>query len=500
MKLNQLLVILPVLCGITITLSAQNTIGGQKKEVSQEEVMRQTAFLDAEKERMLGKYDNAIASYRNFLYNNETYDAAWYGLARCYAEKKGYGTALETINKAIEYNPGNKWYYLFKADIFEKNGQHAYAADVYETLAKKFPETPEFLERLAYLSILADNPKRGLKALDQLEALTGISEITASKKHLIYVALGDNKKAANELRRLADAYPSQLDYRRSLARFYEENGDKVNEKAVWEDILRLNPNDAEARLAVLDKGKGNSEASRVHAMLPLFQDPTVSIDTKIKELSAYLEKLDKNTAPELVTALLDLGAALETIHKDDPKSWSASGDLFYLIDRDAEALERYKRCIQLRPKVFSVWDNALSITFSQKKYDDLMKLSDQAIDAFPNQPKAYYWNGMAAAALQRPTEALTALEQAALMCGSNTGLLMDVTEQIGRTLLSQKKPDAAIARLDKVMPKGGDKHPGVLEVYGDAQAALGNSAKATEWWKKAKSIRSTPELEQKLGY
>lgn len=480
-------------------LFAQNTIDGVKKEVPEAEVERQTRFLEAESFRMLGKHEKAVEAYKKFLYNNETFDAAWYGLARVYTDTKDYGNALAAIDKAIQYSPENKWYYIHKADIYEKNAQSAFAADVYDQLLKKYPKTPEFLEQLAYLSILAENPKRGLKALDQLEELTGISEITASKKHLIYSALGDNKKAANELRRLCDAYPTQLQYKKSLAKFYAEIGDKEAERKVWADILAQDPDDAEAKLGALPAAPSAKGDAKLAAMLPLFKDATVNIDAKLKELAPYFAILNPNATPEIVKGVLDLGAALEMVHGDDPKSWSASGDLFYLLDRNDEALVRYKKCIELKPRVFSVWDNALTILDGQKKYPEMLTLAEKSTDAFPNQPKGYYWYAVAANNTGKPADAQTALEQALFMCGNNNTLFVEVSDQLGVSLLAQNKPDEAIARYDKALAKGGDKHAALLEHYGDAWAAKGDRTKATEWWKKAKSIRSSAVLDKKLN-
>jgi tetratricopeptide (TPR) repeat protein len=487
---TSIVAILFLLVATTTTLLAQNTIGGEKREVPQAELERQTRFLDAEGFRMLGKYDKAIEAYKKFLYDNDREDAAWYGLARCYTDTKAYGNALDAINKAIQHSPDNKWYYIHKADIYERNAQPAVAADTYEQLLKKHPNTPEFLERLAYLSILSENPKRGLKALEQLEQRTGVSEITASKKHLVYVALGDNNKAANELRKLCDAYPTQLDYKRTLAKFYQETSNAGAAKGVWEEILKQNPTDAEAKLGALGNSKatGSGSNAKLEAMLPLFKDPAVPIDNKIKELAPYFAQLKPGTDAATVNGLLALGAALETLHKDDAKAWSASGDLYYLLDRNDEALERYRRCIALRPKVFSVWDNALTILGAQKKYADMLPLAEKAMDAFPNQPKAYYWYGVAANASKKPSDAQSALEQAQFMCGNNNMLFVEVSQQLAVALLAQNKPDDAIAQLEKALAKGGNKHAPTLETYGNAWAAKGDQGKAKEWWEKAKAV------------
>jgi predicted negative regulator of RcsB-dependent stress response len=85
------------------------------------------------------------------------------------------------------------------------------------------------------------------------------------------------------------------------------------------------------------------------------------------------------------------------------------------------------------------------------------------------------------------------------MCGNNVELLLEVTDQLGVSLTAQNKPDDAIARFDKIMAKGGDKNANILEHYGDALAAKGDRSKALEWWKKAKAIRTSPALEQKIS-
>jgi tetratricopeptide (TPR) repeat protein len=69
------------------TLSAQNTLDGQAKIVPEAEVERQSNFVNAERERLLGHFDKAIELYKKFTYDNPDVAAAWYGLARTYVSK-----------------------------------------------------------------------------------------------------------------------------------------------------------------------------------------------------------------------------------------------------------------------------------------------------------------------------------------------------------------------------------------------------------------------------
>jgi tetratricopeptide (TPR) repeat protein len=486
---------------ISFSLRAQNTVGGTKAIVPEAEVKRQSQFLLAERERLLQHHDAAIEQYKKFLYDNPTESAAWYGLARSHAAKEDLPAAIESIGKAVAQSPDNQWYQVLQAGLFQQAGRLKDAIKTYESLCKRHPSTPEFFEQLAYLSVLAEDPKSGLKALDQLEAITGITEETASKKHLIYLGLGDQKRAAAEIQRLADAHPSKIEHRHRLAQFYESIGDLAAARKTYEDILRRRPFDAAARMALAAKPpqKGNSDAARLATLQPLFSDPKVPIDSKIKELLPFFSKMGANADPTFTQNLLALGTALENAHPDDPKAWSASGDLLYYADRPADALEKYRRCIQLNPAVFSVWDNTLSILAAQKNYPELLRTAEQAMDAFPNQPKAYFFYGAAANLLGRPDDALPTLEQGLLMTANNNPIRPDLLDQVGLALIGKKDYPAAVAHYEKAIAQGHSQHPGLLEHLGDAFALNGQNAQALEQWKKANALRRSPALEQKIS-
>lgn len=485
--------------GFPVLAEAQNTIGGQAKIVPEAEADRQSLFVDAERERILGHLDKAVGAYKKFTYDNPDNGAAWYGLSRCYYAQNDLANALDAIGRAVALEPENEWYVIFQADIFEKNGRLKDAVKTYEMLSKQHPQTLEFLNHLAYLQVLDANPQEGLRTLDNIEKLTGVEEETSFEKHMIYVGMGDDKKAAAELRKLADTYPLRIEYRHKLASFYDTMGDKANAKKVYEEILRLDPNDKIARLGVLQKDKNSSDAAYLASLKPLFGDPKISIDAKIKEVLPYFPKLDAGTDTSMIRNLLDLGLLVEKTHATDPKAWSLSGDLLYHANRSAEALEKYRTCIRLSPNVFSVWENALEILAEQKNFDETLRLAGQAIDAFPNQPRVYYYYGVAAIEKGRFDDALSQLEQAVLMSGNNIALRLDLIDQIGLALLGKKDVPGALKRFEQALPKGGDRHPGILEHYGDALFQNGDARKAVEYWQKANAIRKSPALEQKIA-
>jgi tetratricopeptide (TPR) repeat protein len=213
----------------------------------------------------------------------------------------------------------------------------------------------------------------------------------------------------------------------------------------------------------------------------------------------YLQKMGAGGDAASTQSLLDLGALLEKNHPDEAKAWSLSGDLLYQADRSAEALERYRKCIKLNPTVFAVWENALTILATQKNYDEMLSTAEKAMDAFPNQPKAYFYYGAAANTKGRPDDAIPVLEQGLLMTASNPGLRLDLVDQLGLAYIGKKAYDQAVAHYQKNLLKGGDQHPGILEHLGDALSLQGKTAEAVEYWKKANAIRKSPLLEQKIN-
>ena len=491
--------LIPFFLLLSLSVFSQNTIGGTASIVPETEVTRQSNFVAAERERLLEHWDKAIELYQKFVYDNADHDAGWYGLARAFAGKKDYTAALEAIGKSIALAPDNEWYRVQQADFYEKTDRPKDAALIYTELTKRFPRSIPFQQRLAYLSVLSGDPKAGLKALDRLEQLTGYTQEISDQRHVIYVAMGDDRKAAAEWLRLIQLHPDEMKYRYRLAEFYTSAKDQDAAHRVYEEILQRDPNDPVAKLAVVQQGKGSSDATYLASLQPLFGDPKVSIDSKIQEILPFFAQLDAGKDAALTQNLLQLGDILEKTHPTDAKAWSISGDLLYHADQPDAALARYRKCLQISPKVFSVWDNTLTILADQKNYDELQRTAEKAMDYFPNQPKAYYYYAVAATEKGQPDEALNQLEQANLMVGNNQALRLDLIDQTGLALSKKKDFTAAISRYEAALLKGGDQHPGILEHYGDALFQSGQSDLARQQWQKARELRPSPALEQKIN-
>lgn len=459
---------------IWIAVSASLAVSAQ--QISEKDIALQEKFIDANRERILGNYDKAITMYADILKEDPVNHAVAYELARVYDTKDEGDKALELIKKAISVSPDNEWYQRFLADLYQKQGKNQEAAALYESLVKKEPDNAYYYHRWAYFLVRANEINKALKVYDDLEKRTGITEEIIRRKYNLYVGIGNNKKAADELERLIAAFPATSDYYYLLAGFYEQIGEESMAKQVYRRLVEVAPEDARATMALAGTPKGgaqNDEIQYLNSLRPIFEKPDVQIDLKIQKLLPFISKIADTGDASLGAAVLELTQLLETVHPDEAKAFAASGDILYYTGDRVKALEKYKKTLQLDDTVFLVWQQLLHIYQETKDYDALRKNSEAAMDIFPNKAFLYYMDGIAYDELNKPEDALDVLEQAVRMVGNDGKLLFDIQVRKGLVYSDLKQPEPsnqAFEQALKLNPKGSEalsKYAYCLAVRGE---------------------------------
>lgn len=421
-------------------------------QVSEDDVKLQELLVDANREKLLGNYDNAIALLKEIQKKSNRNDAVSYELARIYEAVGDDEKAIKAIKDAVDWAPDNPWYLKFQADLYQKLGRNKEAAAAFQMIVRLEPEDPSNYYRWAYFLVLANEINDALKVYDELEKKIGLTEEIIRRKHALYVGIGEHKKAARELERLIAAYPTDTDYRHLLAAFYEQIGEQDKAMETYRDILKIAPNDAKAQLALAGKpGQDSDEIQFLQSLEPVFRQTDVNIDLKIGQLMPFITKVADNGNRQLADATLALTSIIEQVHPFDPKGFSASGDLLYYSGRPAEALKKYQKTLELDDTVFLVWEQVMNIYKDQKEYSNLLDFSERAMDFFPNQGKAYYFFGLAAHELGKNKEALSALQQALLIAGNYGPLKMDVQSQLGLVYHSLGQTERSIQAFEAAL-------------------------------------------------
>lgn len=444
-------------------------------QVSEEEVNTQKVFIDATKEKLLGNYENAATLFKEVLKRDKTNHAAAYELARIYDFLDVKDKALQSIKMAIALSPDNQWYQMFLGGLYEDAGKQKDAAKLYTELLKEYPRDAFYYEKLAYVHVKAQNPEKAIKVLDDMEKNFGVHEDISTRKHRIYLGMGNKKKAANELENLIRYAPSNIDYYHMLAGFHEQMGDIEDAKAVYQRILEVDPADVKSSIALAGSTKGNSnDISYLNELKPLFEKDDVNIDLKIKELYPYIDQVANGAAsPELTITTIELAELLEATHPREAKSYAALGDLLYYSGDKPGALRKYQKAININKSIFPVWEQVMYIHLEQQNFEELLTVSEDALDRFPNQAMGYYFNGLALGRNAKHRDAVNSLHQALLMSRKNPALQIDIHNHLATEYFQLEQFDKAYQSFDKAL-KINPNDPMVLNRYSYFLAAKGD--------------------------
>jgi tetratricopeptide (TPR) repeat protein len=319
MTINTLLAI-PLSITISIsTLKAQVSNQANLARISEQEIQMQEKYMAAVVQLHLGKQEGAAKLFEEVFEKNNKCDGCAFQLARIYTQIGDNQRAIDNAKKAVAIDPKNKWYKMALAESYEKIGKDKDAADVYRTLAEgdafKSEYNQEIYFRWVYTIVRMGEPVKAIKILDDLEKKVGISEEITIKKQTVYEAMGDVKKAANEIRKLADKFPTTIDYQHIAAEYFLKIGDKAVSNEFYQRILKLDPNDSKARLALASGQKpssgGNADVAYLNTLKDLFKKSDIKIDDKIKTFLPYVNKIADSKDKSLAATGLELAQIIE---------------------------------------------------------------------------------------------------------------------------------------------------------------------------------------------
>jgi tetratricopeptide (TPR) repeat protein len=428
----------------------------QPDRLSEKEVELQQLLIDASKEKMLGNYEAAITLLTQVLKQDEQNGVAAFELARIYEATGDMQRAIEYAERSTDADPENIWYHRFLADLYQNANQNTKAAAVFEHIIELEPNVDFNYYRWAFFLVKSGAIKKAIKVYDQLEERSGINEEIIRRKHALFLGTGDFKKAAAELERLTTAFPNDIDYRYLLADFYEQINQAEKAKKVYADILKIDPDNGRAKLALSGAPKETTDDEKYLASLqPAFERADVNIDLKIGKILPLIQKAADTEDERLALAVLQLTKILEEKHPTEAKAYAASADLLYYAGRWEEALAKYKKALELDDTVFLLWEQSMLIYYQTKDYLTLRSFSEEALDFFPNQAIAYYYYGVASNQLGYSNEAIPLLQQAVLMSGKNP----DLNNAIKRQLALAFNETENYAASDKILAELADASP-----------------------------------------
>lgn len=488
--------------GVLLVAMLSMPLFGQKEDTrpSIESVEIEGFLIEAKKEVLLENNNEALEIYQNILKKDKENATAHYEMAKLYKKMDKKSDARTSAKAAYQLEKGNEWYSSYYADFLVENGEYQEAANVYESVIAANPKNATYYYERAYMLTKAKEFEKAISVYDALEAQIGINERSSRHKHTIYHLMGKTSQAAEALEKLIVTFPSESQYYHVLAQYYDAQGKAGKAKEVYKRALKMNPEDPVASIALAEdmKAQGN-EAQYLMGLKPLFNRNEVSIDIKVKELYPYINKLP-NVKDGVTKALIDLSKTMTEVHSTDAKAYAIYADILYYSGNPYEALKQYNKTLELDNSVFSVWEQILLINDELGQVDELLKISEDAMDLFPNQAFVYYMNGVAYNRKNKFDDAIDALEQAMMMSGRDNVMKAKVHTALGASYQGSGDFENSDKNFEAALVLDG-KNAAILNNYSYYLAIRGkNLDKAKEMIKTANNIApNQPTIQDTYG-
>jgi tetratricopeptide (TPR) repeat protein len=408
-------------------------------------------FFSAERSKILGDYRTAITQFSDYLRLKKNNPTAYYELSRLFIEVRNPGYALGFARRAASMDTTNKWFQITLADAFGVNSMNDSAANVYDRLARKYPDSDEYLYNKGMFLAKAEKNAAALEVFDQLEKKTGVVEELAFQKQRLLLKLDRVDDAAAEIQKLINDNPGETRFYLVLGDIYSANDRREEAIAIYHTALGLDSSNPRALIALAGYAKKDGDHKAYWAYLTrAFANPEYNIDEKVAYVYPYLQMqgVDSSKLKEgLALAQLVIQA-----HPEEAKAYALQADMYSQAGQLDSALVDYNRAVTLDSTRFSVWYQLMWIYSRREDSNNLLRVSTIVSNKFPKEFMGHYFKGVADFLLQNYPAAVDALNNALQsnnveksMRSDVYSLLGDAYHATGQHTLSDSSYDRALA-------------------------------------------------------
>lgn len=341
-------------------------------------------LIDAVQTYTEGNYKKAIAEFSNIVWNNKENDAAWYYKGLCEIYLNQPTAAQDDIKKAIALDSANFWYREALARIYGATGQKDLTIAAYEKLVKDFPRKPELQYTLMNLYLSDNQLDKALKAIDEIETVSGKSDPTVITRYRILLQQNKPGEAHDALKSYNDEYSSP----QILTMLGDHEMGMYNDSsalAYYDEALWLEKDFAPARL-------GKAEAYRLTRKYPEFfavlngimSDENIVSAAKAKYFSALIQNSDQHfsrTFQAQLDSALDSGVKT---HQNDSTILQAAGMYYVVTNRIDKADKILEQNMQNWPDSKPAAILYLELLMHKNDWSKLSKLAESAYSRFDN--------------------------------------------------------------------------------------------------------------------
>ena len=352
-------------------------------------------FLEAIVQREKGNSDAAFDLLRHCVGIDSTRSEAYYYLAQYYGALKQKDKMMALMKKAIDLEPDNTTYLETMANIYISQRQYAEGIEMLERLYDKSRERDEVLGMLVQLYEQQQDYDNAIRTLNRLEIIEGKTERLSFAKSSLFTQKGDKKAAISEMKKLADQYPHDNNYRCLYANTLYVNGQQKKALNIYQEILRDDPDNRNAQMAMLahynDK-KDSVAANRLIEQILLNRKTTTEDRvTLLRQVIGESEQAGGDS-----TRVLKLFRQILAMPQSDADLALFCATYMNLKKMPQDSIGKVlEKALQIAPDNAAARLQLVSYAWQAENRDRVIALCREARQYNPDEMAFYYYQGIA---------------------------------------------------------------------------------------------------------
>ena len=411
-------------------------------------------FLEAMTEREKGNATAAFEMLRHCLEINPEASEAYYYLAHYYLGMKQADKALEAFRKASELEPDNVNYLETLAQMYLQSQDLKSATETFEKLSKAEPEREDVLGMLVQL--YSEDEKLYSKAiaiLNRLEELDGMNERISYSKADLYFKMNNGKAAVAEMKKLADQYPYDLNYRNAYADMLLANDQDKKAFDIYREILKEEPGNSKVLMSLRTYFQANGNTAAADSTtIKILTASNANTDEKIYILRQEVMENENNGGDS--TKVLQLFERTIAAKDSDPSIGLLMASYMELKQMPQEEINKVLEGVLAKaPDNAAARLQLIAAAWQKKDFDRVVSLCAAARQYNPEEMAFYYYQGVALAQQDKNKEAIETFRNGVGVINDNSSpdIVSDLYAILGDLLHQNGDKQEAYAAYDSCL-------------------------------------------------
>ena len=363
----------------------------------------QRAYFLAQNHLVKGDLEQAYSAFQTCVDEEPDVSGFHFELGKIELELGRYESSLKHLNEAIELEPTNDWYHYYRGqtNLTLENYDDAWADLM--VWAKKRPGNIESLDLVAELFLVSGELWHAYQAYSFYEdEIAKNLEVRLKRMMLVMNSQLNDRQIVEFINDAIRDFPEEPLFVFERAGLHASNGDFSKAIPIYEALINSNPEFLESYISLAKCHVASESGTDIYPFLEKgFK--SVDIDSGDK-MSLLLSINDDAQIDNLLLIALDA-------HPEDPRLNHFIAMRHVSFGRFEDGLSSYEKVVQQNPSSIEVREEYLFLLYKLKDWEELVKVSKEALTYFPLEPVFNYYQGIAHTQLDENKNAVRAFKE-----------------------------------------------------------------------------------------